>query len=139
MTSLAQRPPTSLELPEAETFILSVGGMKCGGCVGAVERLLKQQPGVLGASVNLVTATARVACQAGSARAETLAAYLGEKGFPSQVQEPSAPPAPLPEADFPYRGLATALALLALSSLGHWQHLGGPIYPGWEVSAFTGS
>ncbi|MEB3175517.1 MAG: heavy metal translocating P-type ATPase [Cyanobacteriota bacterium] len=129
MTSLAQRPPTSLELPEAETFILSVGGMKCGGCVGAVERLLKQQPGVLGASVNLVTATARVACRRGASNAETLAAYLSEKGFPSQAQARSAPPAPLPEADFPYRSLATALALLVLSSLGHWQHLGGPHLP----------
>lgn len=129
MTSLAERPPTSLELPEAETFILSVGGMKCGGCVGAVERLLKQQPGVLGASVNLVTATARVTCQTGSSQAESLAAYLGEKGFPAQVQERSAPPSPLPEAAPPYGSLATALALLILSSLGHWQHLGGGHLP----------
>ncbi|MBJ7899897.1 MAG: heavy metal translocating P-type ATPase [Cyanobacteria bacterium RI_101] len=129
MTSLSERPPTGLDLPEVETFILSVGGMKCGGCVGAVERLLKQQPGVLGASVNLVTATARVACRRGAGDAETLAAYLGEKGFPAQVQTPEAPPAPLPEADFPYRSLATALTLLVLSSLGHWRHLGGPHLP----------
>ncbi|MFN5514188.1 MAG: heavy metal translocating P-type ATPase [Cyanobacteriota bacterium] len=129
MTSLSERPPIGLDLPEAETFIFSVGGMKCGGCVGAVERLLKQQPGVLGASVNLVTATARVACRRGASNPEGLAAYLGEKGFPAQVQVPSAPPAPLPEAVPPYGSLGTALALLVLSSLGHWQHLGGPHLP----------
>ena len=49
--------------PEPETgqplsLLLDVEGMKCGGCVNAVEQRLRQQPGVLAVSVNLLTRTA---------------------------------------------------------------------------------
>ncbi|KXZ56166.1 hypothetical protein GPECTOR_1g142 [Gonium pectorale] len=35
-------------------------GMKCGGCVGHVKKILEAQPGVTAASVNLATETALV-------------------------------------------------------------------------------
>eukprot|EP00951_Prasinocladus_malaysianus_P003964 scaffold28081_cov36-Prasinocladus_malaysianus.AAC.1 len=35
--------------------LLDVEGMKCGGCSAAVKRILQEQPGVQGASVNLLT------------------------------------------------------------------------------------
>ena len=38
--------------------LLEVEGMKCGGCVQAVEQRLRQQSGVRAASVNLLTRTA---------------------------------------------------------------------------------
>ena len=40
------------------SLLLEVDGMKCGGCVRAVEERLRQQPGVRQASVNLLTRTA---------------------------------------------------------------------------------
>ncbi|KAF1018908.1 MAG: Copper-exporting P-type ATPase [Paracidovorax wautersii] len=39
---------------------LSVGGMTCASCVGRVERALRQVPGVVDATVNLATESARV-------------------------------------------------------------------------------
>jgi len=39
----------------------AIGGMTCASCVGRVERVLKKQPGVLDAVVNLATEQASVA------------------------------------------------------------------------------
>jgi len=39
---------------------LGTGGMTCASCVSRVERVLKKQPGVTQASVNLATASARI-------------------------------------------------------------------------------
>lgn len=44
----------------ADEVTLSVTGMTCSACVGHVERALKKVPGVLDASVNLATESARV-------------------------------------------------------------------------------
>ena len=43
-----------------EPLLLDIEGMKCGGCVRAVEQRLLDQPGVRQASVNLLTRTAWV-------------------------------------------------------------------------------
>lgn len=43
-----------------ETLSFQVGGMTCASCVQHVERALRKLPGVLDASVNLATETARV-------------------------------------------------------------------------------
>jgi len=40
------------------SILLDVDGMKCGSCVQAVEKILKNHPKVINASVNLVTKTA---------------------------------------------------------------------------------
>ncbi|MFM7578601.1 MAG: heavy-metal-associated domain-containing protein, partial [Microcystaceae cyanobacterium] len=54
-------PSPTVALPSPLTTVtLDVQGMKCAGCVSAVERQLKQQPGVQSAQVNLVTAIAVV-------------------------------------------------------------------------------
>ena len=44
----------------AELVRLSIGGMSCAGCVGAVERALESVPGVTGVSVNFASHTAEV-------------------------------------------------------------------------------
>jgi Cu+-exporting ATPase len=46
---------------------LGIGGMTCASCVSRVERALRKQPGVIDASVNLATETARVTAAAGDA------------------------------------------------------------------------
>jgi Cu+-exporting ATPase len=44
----------------ADEFTLSVTGMTCSACVGHVEKALKKVPGVLDASVNLATESAKI-------------------------------------------------------------------------------
>ncbi len=50
---------------------LPFAGMKCGGCVSHVKRLLEEQPGVAGASVNLATETALVRVRLSDAGADS--------------------------------------------------------------------
>ncbi|UZQ54034.1 heavy metal translocating P-type ATPase [Trichothermofontia sichuanensis B231] len=146
-------PPSETEAtPDmpVSTLVLDVEGMRCAGCVQAVERRLRQQPGVIAASVNLITkvATVRVATPSANAdepkvpTAETLAAQLTQMGFPSQ---------PRLEASF---SQATALAkleteqqqafqaqlsqlllavgLLVLSAIGHLAHILDIDLPGFD-------
>lgn len=46
--------------PNIATSSFMFAGMKCGGCVGHVKKILEEQPGVTSASVNLATETALV-------------------------------------------------------------------------------
>ncbi|WP_008318138.1 heavy metal translocating P-type ATPase [Leptolyngbya sp. PCC 6406] len=139
----------SVTAPESLTItpvlVLDVGGMKCAGCVRAVERQLTTYEGVLSATVNLVTEVAVV--ETGpetSVDAQALAAKLTAAGFPSQPRwsetdpkRPSHPGGSSPagtEADWVHRKreetraqtqrLAIALILLAFSTLGHLKHFG---------------
>ncbi|KAF6256790.1 hypothetical protein COO60DRAFT_1527733 [Scenedesmus sp. NREL 46B-D3] len=72
-----------------EVILLDVGGMKCGGCVGHVKKLLEEHPAVMHATVNLATETAlvRVSLAAGAdldRLAADLAKVLTNAGFKSQ-------------------------------------------------------
>jgi Cu+-exporting ATPase len=49
---------------ETTELDLGVGGMTCASCVSRVEKVLKKQTGVLAASVNLATESARVTLRA---------------------------------------------------------------------------
>ncbi len=57
---------------------LAITGMSCGGCVGAVKRLLSKVRGVHDVDVDLGTGRALVA---GTARAEDLVAALQGTGY----------------------------------------------------------
>lgn len=81
---------TNATPPSSQTLTLDVRGMKCAGCVKAVESRLSQQPEVQDASVNLVTekATVTYALQAATeftAFTETLTQDLTKIGFPSTL------------------------------------------------------
>ncbi|MGQ9837158.1 MAG: heavy metal translocating P-type ATPase [Cyanobacteriota bacterium] len=72
------------KLPKTGSLLLRVGGMSCAGCVRAVEQELLKQPGVVKASVNLVTESALVEFAAGiQPNPKHLAEILTEMGFPS--------------------------------------------------------
>ena len=133
------QPETQSQADRLETLALDVGGMKCAGCVKAVERKLTQVPGVASAKVNLATEMATVACQPGVVNPETLAQTLTEGGFPSQLRRQQG----LSLADLEateerqreaqqqqQRQLIIALGLIILSVLGHLQMLGFPAIPG---------
>ena len=66
----------------AGTLELAVDGMTCASCVGRVERVLRKQPGVASATVNL--ATGRASVQGHGLDAAALAQALGRASFPSR-------------------------------------------------------
>ncbi|KAG2497846.1 hypothetical protein HYH03_004113 [Edaphochlamys debaryana] len=126
-----------------EVVLLDVGGMKCGGCVGHVKKILEDQPGVDSASVNLATETALVRVrvprgQAGAAALEELGAKLAQAldkaGFPSKPRDPSTSSSSLAAALAAKRqakvdrlnaataNLVVAWGLAAVCGLGHLAH-----------------
>jgi P-type Cu+ transporter len=74
------------------TVTLQVQEMTCASCVGRVERVLKKQPGVLQAQVNLATEQAVVQVLPAVDTAALLAA-VAKAGYPAQVFGAQAPTA----------------------------------------------
>ena len=127
-------PPVSLAgaAPSASAVLLEVEGMKCGGCVRAVEERLRQQPGVRQASVNLLTRTAWLELEPGLAETspaadplQAVVASLAALGFQARLREegqdlPSWRQR-LQERDWwqRWRQLVVALMLVLVSSVGH--------------------
>ncbi len=76
-----------LGYPAVESEVtLSVEGMTCASCVGRVERRLKEIPGVVEASVNLATESARVRYVEGTVTPRDLARAVTEAGYPAKVR-----------------------------------------------------
>ena len=121
------------------TVLLDVEGMKCGGCVRAVERTLLEQQGVLEASVNLVTRSAWLSLDGDGDALQGVLKALDDRGFPASPRTQS-PLATTPEAAEQrwgwwrqWRQLMVALVLLLLSVFGHLAeggHLSLPIVGG---------
>ena len=114
------------------TLLLEIEGMKCGGCVRAVEQKLLEQPGVSEASVNLLSRTAWIDLQAapGEALPRLIDALqgLGFVAHPRDEQDADAPSRlrRLQERNWwqQWRQLVVALTLVLVSSLGHLAMLG---------------
>ena len=126
--------------PTSEKIILDVGGMKCAGCVSAVERQLTQYPGVKSACVNLATEVAVVETETGQVDQDALAQRLTSAGFPSQprqARETVAGESTLSDVEArkrqemrsSFRQLIIAGVLLVLSGVGHFGSMGGQILP----------
>jgi Cu2+-exporting ATPase len=124
--------------PQLKTITFDVGGMKCAGCVKAVERQLQQNPGVVSACVNLITEVAVVEYEQGTVQPETIAAKLTQKGFPSQLRTTDERLATTLQTAAQKRQqqqkqqiwqLMIAILLLIVSTVGHLHHLGGFTIP----------
>ncbi|RCJ24688.1 ATPase [Nostoc minutum NIES-26] len=123
----------------SEKIILDVGGMKCAGCVKAVERQLTQHPGVKSACVNLATEVAVVESETGAVDADALAKRLTAAGFPTQPRKASdkeaggtlEDPAEQQRQQMrsAIRQLIVAGVLLVLSGIGHFGSITGSILP----------
>ncbi len=124
---LAKQLVKTSEHPLSKTT-LEIGGMKCAGCVAAVERQLKQESGVLKASVNLVTEIAVIEYSPALVQPETLAQKLTAQGFPSQPRSSrtSSQHKQQREEKEGKWNLGIAILLIVLSTIGHLEHLGGP-------------
>ena len=120
-------PSVSKSIPAA-VAVLNVDGMMCAGCVQAVETQLRQCEGVDTAAVNLVTNAAAVQYQAELVDPDRLATVLTDAGFPSQVRQGDESGDWVQQQTASQQGqgwrIAIALTLLALSILGHLQHVG---------------
>ncbi len=124
-----------------EKITLDVGGMKCAGCVKAVERQLIQHPGVKSACVNLATEVAVVESEAGAVDPDALSQKLTDAGFPTQPRQAGGKvlgdtPALQDPAErqrqqmrSSLRQLAIAALLLVLSAIGHFGHITGLMLP----------
>lgn len=124
---------------KTQTIALDVTGMKCAGCVGAVERQLKNNPGVKSACVNLFTGVAAVEYEPETIDPQQLAQKLTKTGFPSQIRDSDRSITQANERSQERRKqahqqnlqqLVLAGTLLLFSSIGHLHHLGLPQIPG---------
>jgi P-type Cu2+ transporter len=99
--------------------LVNIEGMRCAGCVAAVEKHLLATPGVISASVNLLTAMAVVEHQPELTLID-LTQRLTDKGFPSRLRDLSEIVTPQqPDHSQPINQLLIALGLLVLSIAGH--------------------
>jgi P-type Cu2+ transporter len=99
--------------------LVNIEGMRCAGCVAAVEKHLLATPGVVSASVNLLTAMAVVEHQPELAPID-LTQRLTDKGFPSRLRDLQEVVIPSSTKDSqPINQLLIALGLLVLSIAGH--------------------
>ncbi len=108
------------------SILLDIDGMKCGSCVQAVEKILKNYPNVVNASVNLVTQTAFIEIEEPNKPITDLIKTLSSKGFPSKERDYQTI-----SKDFEleqnenqnlwmkWRQLIIATSLLILSGMGH--------------------
>ncbi|GAB4227922.1 MAG: heavy metal translocating P-type ATPase [Stanieria sp.] len=121
-----------------KTIAFDVNGMKCAGCVKAVERQLQQHQGVVSACVNLITEVAVVEYEAETIKPEQLAQQLTQTGFPTQLRSQAESITAVIEKTATKRKqqqqqqfwqLITAASLLFFSTIGHFHHLGLPAIP----------
>ena len=68
-----------------ESIQLSVTGMKCGGCVNTVEKILNNADGIKNVSVNLLTESAYFEITQKHIEIESVLENLKENGFPSKI------------------------------------------------------
>ncbi|MGL6284563.1 MAG: heavy-metal-associated domain-containing protein, partial [Microcoleaceae cyanobacterium] len=124
----------ALAINPTEIFTLDVQGMKCAGCVAAVERQIKQINGVVAVRVNLATEVATVEGETGKIQVEAIATSLTNKGFPTQPRQSGQIGINLinqRQADHAQEikqqiiNIAIAGSLIILSGLGHLDHVLG--------------
>jgi P-type Cu2+ transporter len=119
--------PVTISELATTTIVLDVAGMKCAGCVSAVEKQLIAQTGVKSACVNLLTGVAAIETATATATItpEDLAAKLTARGFPSQPRTATAKSHLDRQAKYTQESkqllgqLITAGGLLGLSAIGH--------------------
>ncbi len=128
---------TTINHSPPETITLDVSGMKCAGCVKAVERQLTQQTGVISARVNLATEVATVECETDKIDPNTLAQKLTDNGFPTQPRLDTSETDAAKKQTERHRKeikqqiwrIAIASLLIILSGIGHLGHFIGVEIP----------
>jgi P-type Cu2+ transporter len=118
--------PALLEESATTTIVLDITGMKCAGCVSAVEKQLTAQTGVRSACVNLLTGVAAIEAATATITPGELAEKLTANGFPSQPRTGTGKNQSERQEKYAAESkqllwqLITAGVLLALSAIGHF-------------------
>jgi P-type Cu2+ transporter len=118
--------PALREESATTTIVLDITGMKCAGCVSAVEKQLIAQTGVRSACVNLLTGVAAIEAATATITPGELAEKLTASGFPSQPRTGTGKNQSERQAKYAAESkqllwqLITAGGLLALSAIGHF-------------------
>ena len=85
------RPPNASPAPDL--LDMPIEGMSCAACSARVERALLEAAGVLSASVNLATATARIRFDPVATSPQQLAAAVEHAGYQPVLPSPASPQA----------------------------------------------
>jgi P-type Cu2+ transporter len=118
--------PALLRDSATKTIVLDIAGMKCAGCVSAVEKHLNAETGVKSACVNLLTGVAAIEAESQQITGAQLAAKLTASGFPSQPRTGTGKTHSERQAKYAAESkqllwqLITAGVLLVLSAIGHF-------------------
>ncbi|MFN5098558.1 MAG: heavy metal translocating P-type ATPase [Limnohabitans sp.] len=75
---------------EPQTHDIGIGGMTCASCVARVEKALKKVPGVLSATVNLATESARIDVASGEVTDARLRRAVRDAGYEPRTPEAQA-------------------------------------------------
>src|SRR5918999_4034347 len=84
MAATLEKPPA----PPAR-IALSVGGMTCAACQASVQRALSKEPGVLDASVNLMTESAAVTFDPAVTTPAALVGAIQRTGYEAELPSPA--------------------------------------------------
>ncbi len=82
MTQIKNEPPL--------TYDIGIGGMTCASCVARVEKALKKMPGVLSATVNLATESARIEVDTADVTDARLRRVVRDAGYEPRTPEAQA-------------------------------------------------
>jgi Cu+-exporting ATPase len=81
---------TQIKIDSPITYDIGIGGMTCASCVARVEKALKKTPGVLSATVNLATESARVEVASNDVSDARLRRAVREAGYEPRTPEAQA-------------------------------------------------
>jgi Cu+-exporting ATPase len=81
---------TQIKIEPPITYDIGIGGMTCASCVARVEKALKKMPGVLSATVNLATESARVEVASGEVTDARLRRAVRDAGYEPRTPEAQA-------------------------------------------------
>ncbi len=117
---------TKAKTTSQKSVLLDIDGMKCGGCVLSVEKILLSQPIIEKASVNLVARTAWIQLTNAEQSIDPVLIALADRGFPSKLRS-AASHKNTSQSNVnatsqwwrQWRELVIAIFLLLLSVLGH--------------------
>ena len=68
-----------------DSIQLKITGMKCGGCVSSVEKILNNSDGIENVSVNLLTESAYFKINKSYIDIDAVLVKLKENGFPAKI------------------------------------------------------
>ncbi len=87
LPTLPSAQPAAPAAAEATSREIKVDGMHCASCVARVEGALKKIPGVVSASVDLLSGRARVGLENEAVPVESLISAVGALGYTAEVPE----------------------------------------------------